>query len=297
MKSIKSLQFLVFKTLLFFSLVLKTNDGSGQETLVALNLFWNAQVTDNATAIMNNSWSASGYINAGGVGYILINQETGTIPLRLYWSEARKDYATMAGAKAEQDAIDAGYTEQLVLGYIFTTQRPGTIPLKLYWSESNADNMTVPEGKDQGAINAGYHMARIIGYVYNIDNTRLQITFGTGSDDLAPTSHVFISINYADGSHSAEYDLGGSFATNSTITKEIVLNRRVRHTRDYQSVTIRQEGRRFDPRRGVINDTWNLNSIFIGEPTFDGPVSILSLRGNPLQQFTNNSTTWNTIRY
>jgi hypothetical protein len=90
---------------------------------------------------------------------------TSKIPLRLYYSDALIDNATMAG-ESEGWATGAGYRLASTLGYILKEQLPGTIPLNLYYSEQLSDNATMAGEAEGWASGAGYRLAATLGYLF-----------------------------------------------------------------------------------------------------------------------------------
>ena len=87
--------------------------------------------------------------------------------LKLYWSEARKDYLTTATHEGEEDAIAAGYRFVRDEGYINACEEPNTVPLKMYWRWDRADHFTTATTVgEQSAITAGYRFLRVEGYIY-----------------------------------------------------------------------------------------------------------------------------------
>jgi lysophospholipase L1-like esterase len=88
-------------------------------------------------------------------------------PLKLFWSDKRKDNFITANAQAFSDAIAAGYNLVRTEGRLLTTKCPGTIPLKNYWHKERGDNMATATGAGEGAAKgAGYSFVRVEGFVY-----------------------------------------------------------------------------------------------------------------------------------
>jgi hypothetical protein len=94
-------------------------------------------------------------------------QQQATVPLKLYYGDARADNFTTATEQGEADARAAGYRYVRVEGYVFATQQPGTVPLKLYYSDARADNFTTATAQGEADARAwGYRFVRVEGYVY-----------------------------------------------------------------------------------------------------------------------------------
>jgi hypothetical protein len=77
-------------------------------------------------------------------GYIYAANQPGTVPLELYYNDARGDNFVTATAEGRQSALDAGYRFVRTEGYIFPlgTIAPSLTPLKLYWNADRKDNFT-----------------------------------------------------------------------------------------------------------------------------------------------------------
>ena len=88
----------------------------------------------------------------------------GAIPLKLYYSEDRRDNFTLATSEAEADAIAAGYRYVRIEGYVYPAGTTGqrTKSLKLYWSEARGDNFLLSsKASEEAALEAGYVFVRI----------------------------------------------------------------------------------------------------------------------------------------
>jgi hypothetical protein len=55
-------------------------------------------------------------------GWVYPTQQPGTVPLYLYWSDARQDNFVTATAQGIADAVAAGYQRVRVEGYVFPAQ-------------------------------------------------------------------------------------------------------------------------------------------------------------------------------
>jgi hypothetical protein len=90
---------------------------------VPLNLFYSSTYTDNYAT--TTSAVPPNYVLGVANGYVLNYQKSGTIPLKLYYSEVDHDHLTVASKEGEIFARARGYTLQnATLGYIY----PSTLP-------------------------------------------------------------------------------------------------------------------------------------------------------------------------
>jgi len=91
---------------------------------IKLNDFWNADIADNYAT--TTSATPSGYSPASfGNGYVLKSFAPGTVPLKLYWNDARKDMLTVASQEGINYAIQYNYTLlNNNLGYVYTNPPP-----------------------------------------------------------------------------------------------------------------------------------------------------------------------------
>jgi hypothetical protein len=88
------------------------------------------------------------------------------MPLKQYWSEARKEHIALATAETEKSARAAGYVGYRVEGCVFTIPASGMVPLKLYWSEARKEHITLATKESEAAaLEAGYVGYRVEGYV------------------------------------------------------------------------------------------------------------------------------------
>jgi hypothetical protein len=71
-----------------------------------------------ASAAGEGAAKQAGYSFVRVEGYVYEKERPNTIPLKLYWSDKRKDNMTVANAKSEAAAIDAGYKFVRVEGYV-----------------------------------------------------------------------------------------------------------------------------------------------------------------------------------
>jgi hypothetical protein len=135
--------------------------------LVPLKLYWNGR-TDNMTTMapLDQQDTVAGYQLVRTEGYVFTKQQTGTVPLKQYWSAQRADYQLTMTAQSEKDALSAGYRFIRVEGYAYPSWQPGAVPLNLYWNPDRQDNFvaaTAQAGLD--ATNGGYHFVRAEGYI------------------------------------------------------------------------------------------------------------------------------------
>jgi hypothetical protein len=143
----------------------------------SLTLYWSEAREDNFTTGTKqgrNDALAAGYQYIRNEGYCFRSSRRwaqwrkGTVPLKLYWSEARGDNFTTATKQGEADAKAAGYQFIRIEGYVYSKQRRGTVPLKLYWNPNREDNLTTSTQQGEAdAKAAGYQFIRIEGYVYS----------------------------------------------------------------------------------------------------------------------------------
>ena len=139
----------------------------------ALKSYWSSNRKDNfttATAKGDSDAKAWKYSFTRVEGYVLTEQFAKNLdpslvkPLKLYWSEGRKDNFTTATAKGDSDAKVHRYRFAETLGYVYTKQIPGTKPLKLYWNASRKDNFSTATKKGEfDAKASGYEFAETLG--------------------------------------------------------------------------------------------------------------------------------------
>lgn len=113
------------------------------------------------------------------------------------------------------------------------------------------------------------------------------VTLTTGSDDLRGGGNTaFITVNYANGTTSPEYNLGGGFANNSRVSKNITLNIDVTDLNQIRNIVIRHNG---SPRAGFPADTydnWNLQALRVAFVIRNVEQNYINQSGNPLVRFT-----------
>ncbi len=135
---------------------------------ITLKLFTN-QRADHLTAVSRDADQearAKQYQFVRIEGYISPRQQSGTVPLKLYWNQERTDYLSTAAEKGEADAKADGYQFVRIEGYVYSTKQIGTVPLKQYWSLERQDFFLTASKLGQhetGAAN--YEFVRIEGYV------------------------------------------------------------------------------------------------------------------------------------
>lgn len=124
----------------------------------------------------------------------------------------------------------------------------------------------------------------------------VKVYLTTGSDDLrGGGNNAYMTVNYADGTSSPEYNLGGGFGQNSMITKSITINKTVASVSEIKSITIRHNG---SPRAGNpfdMYDNWDLQVLRVALVMPTAEQNIVNERGNPLIRFTGalRTRTWN----
>jgi hypothetical protein len=89
----------------------------------SLDLYWNPTTTDNLSTTPFFK-APAGYTRVRNQGYVYASPKSYTVPLKLYWSAARKDYMTTATAKGEGAAKAAGYTLVKVIGHAIPQALP-----------------------------------------------------------------------------------------------------------------------------------------------------------------------------
>jgi len=99
----------------------------GDSDLIALNDYWDQDINDNWATTDPNT--PAGYTVASFAdGTVYSKQKTGTIPLQLWYSDARKDHLTVASDAGVQYANDNGYKvingSSNPLGWVFKDPPP-----------------------------------------------------------------------------------------------------------------------------------------------------------------------------
>ncbi|MFZ4545183.1 MAG: hypothetical protein ACOYOA_14110 [Saprospiraceae bacterium] len=124
--------------------------------------------------------------------------------------------------------------------------------------------------------------------VAGAQNSTMKVNLVTGGDDLRGGNFAYITVNYTDGTTSAEYNIGGGFANGSSNTKDFPLNRALGSIAEVKNILLRHDGK---PRAGNPFDTydnWDLKSIKVTFTIAGEQLSCINLSGNPLQRFTGN---------
>jgi len=104
-------------------------------------------------------------------GYVFAEPTPGTIPLELYWNDARQDNLSATTPESRREAEASGYAAVGRQGYIFTDPRPGTVPLELYYNNNSEDGFLVSNDQDRRvAESSGYTRVRLLGYI--VETTR-----------------------------------------------------------------------------------------------------------------------------
>ena len=135
-----------------------------------LKSYWHDTRVDffgTATAAgQNAAINAFGYSFVMDEAKVFASQQPGTIPLQLYWSEARQDNATVASAESIAEVTAAGYENKATEGYIYASEQPGTVALKLYYKpEITEYYSTTSATGEQDALAKGFKFVRVEGYV------------------------------------------------------------------------------------------------------------------------------------
>jgi hypothetical protein len=118
-------------------------------------------------------------------------------------------------------------------------------------------------------------------------STQMKVYLTTGGDDLrggGNTAHI--TVNYADGTTSPEYTLGGGFANNSLNVKSIELPKDVTDLSQIRSIMLRHNG---SPRAGQPFDTydnWDLSRLRVTFMMDSKEFDYVNQSGNPLVRFT-----------
>ncbi len=117
--------------------------------------------------------------------------------------------------------------------------------------------------------------------------SQMKVYLTTGGDDLRGNGNsAHITVNYTDGTTSPEYNLGGGFANNSKITKNVILNIDVTSLSQIRNIVIRHNG---NPRPGYVADTydnWDLQTLRVSFIIGGTEQNFVNESGNPLVRFT-----------
>ncbi|TXS90281.1 hypothetical protein FV139_18670 [Parahaliea maris] len=95
---------------------------SAQAQTVALDLYWNEELQDNATVATSESVQmllAAGYEKKATEGFIYQEPFKGTVPLYLFYSEELKDFRTSTLAPKDPALRQANYVLVRIEGYVF----------------------------------------------------------------------------------------------------------------------------------------------------------------------------------
>lgn len=118
-------------------------------------------------------------------------------------------------------------------------------------------------------------------------DTVMKVYLTTGGDDLrggGNTAHI--TVNYADGTTSAEYSLGGGYANNSLTTKNVTLPKNITDLSQVKNIMIRHNG---SPRAGQPFDTydnWDLSRLRVTFLMVNKEFDFVNEAGAPLVRFT-----------
>ncbi len=115
----------------------------------------------------------------------------------------------------------------------------------------------------------------------------IEVVISTGGDDLRGNGNgAYITVNFADGTASPEYALGGGFANNTTITKTINLVPTITDLNQIKNIVMRHKG---NPRPGFPADSydkWDLKALQISVVINGAKQILINESGNPLVRFT-----------
>lgn len=130
--------------------------------LAPLKLFWDGR--DNYTTATPQGECdalARGYKFCRVEGYVFTSRQSGTIPLKQYWSELRHDYWLLARDIPKNVEKNGAYQFVRVEGYVYTNAQPGTVGLK-HFSLMRGDNFTfTSQPAEKAARTGGYGQRRL----------------------------------------------------------------------------------------------------------------------------------------
>ncbi|MBL7816511.1 MAG: hypothetical protein JNL70_15940 [Saprospiraceae bacterium] len=113
----------------------------------------------------------------------------------------------------------------------------------------------------------------------------MKVYLTTGGDDLRGGNNAYITVNFINGTTSPEYNLGGGFANNSRINKNITLNVDVTDLSQVKNIAIRHNG---SPRAGQPFDTydnWDLQALTVTFVIRGQEEKFINTSDNPLVRF------------
>lgn len=163
-------RFSLFTKRTAFLLPLLLSAGFAQaQTKLPLRQFWSDKRQDfwvvATPAGVHAAAQVFGYKPVRIEGYILKDQQPGTVPLELFWNEQRSDNRNVATAASEKQAVVEGYSQKAVEGYVFPAPAPGLVPLKLYFNGRDSFTLATNASEDFAKAH-GYRMLSIEGYIY-----------------------------------------------------------------------------------------------------------------------------------
>lgn len=130
----------------------------------------------------------------------------------------------------------------------------------------------------------------VLGFLSSLNTAQagsiMKVYLTTGGDDLRGGNNAYITVNFTNGTTSPEYNLGGGFANNSRINKNITLNVDVTDLSEVKNILIRHNG---SPRAGQPFDTydnWDLQALTVAFIIRNQDVNFINTSGNPLIRFT-----------
>jgi hypothetical protein len=131
----------------------------------------------------------------------------------------------------------------------------------------------------------------ILGFIASINfthaSTVIKVSLTTGGDDLrggGNTAHI--TFNFADGTTSPEYNLGGGFAMNSVVTKNITITPNITNLNQVTSVMIRHNGSPRAEQPFDTYDNWDLQRLRVSFVIGNVEQIIVNESGNPIVRFT-----------
>ena len=117
--------------------------------------------------------------------------------------------------------------------------------------------------------------------------TTMKLIISTGGDDLRGNGNqAYVTVNFANGTTSPEYALGGGFGNNTVVTKTVNLAPNLTSLSEIKNIVIRHNG---SPRAGFPADTydnWDLKALKVSFAINGTDQLLINESGNPLVRFT-----------
>jgi hypothetical protein len=131
----------------------------------------------------------------------------------------------------------------------------------------------------------------VLGFLSSLNTAQagsiMKIYLTTGGDDLRGGGNMaYVTVNFTNGTTSPEYSLGGGFANNSRVIKNITLNIDVTDLSQVKNIVIRHNG---SPRAGQPFDTydnWDLQALTVAFIIRNQEENFINISGKPLVRFT-----------